>query len=144
MEAALQVLSKFRRLAESHQVDRIEAVATSAVREAENGGEFLKAIFEQTGIPRENLRFCKNRKDKAPILAISDPITEIDWNSNVPRCGFYLGTIGTGRAAFWQDNALLLDGLEALELHGHVVGRRFRRRRSRRRRRERTSYMLPP
>src|SRR5690349_3572061 len=29
----------------------------------------------------------------APILAISDPITEIDWNSNVPRCGFYVGTI---------------------------------------------------
>jgi len=50
MQAALQVLSKFRRLAESHQVDRIEAVATSAVREAENGGQFLKAIFEQTGI----------------------------------------------------------------------------------------------
>ena len=30
---------------------------------------------------------------EAPILAISDPMTEIDWNSNVPRCGFYLGTI---------------------------------------------------
>src|SRR6187200_2436098 len=50
MQAALQTLSKFRRLAESHQVDRIEAVATSAVREAENGGEFLQAIFDQTGI----------------------------------------------------------------------------------------------
>src|SRR5438552_15513926 len=41
MHAALQVLSKFRRLAESHKVDHIVAVATSAVREAENGGEFL-------------------------------------------------------------------------------------------------------
>ncbi len=30
---------------------------------------------------------------EAPILAISDPMTEIDWNSNVPRCGFYMGTI---------------------------------------------------
>lgn len=50
MQAALQTLSKFRRLAESHQVERIEAVATSAVREAENGGEFLKAVYEQTGI----------------------------------------------------------------------------------------------
>jgi exopolyphosphatase / guanosine-5'-triphosphate,3'-diphosphate pyrophosphatase len=50
MQAALQTLSKFRRLAESHQVDRIDAVATSAVREAENGGEFLKAIYDQTGI----------------------------------------------------------------------------------------------
>ncbi len=50
MQAALQVLAKFRRLAESHQVEVIEAVATSAVREAENGGEFLKAIVAQTGI----------------------------------------------------------------------------------------------
>jgi len=50
MDAAFQVLSKFRRLAESHRVDRIEAVATSAVREARNGGEFLSAIAEQTGI----------------------------------------------------------------------------------------------
>src|SRR5688572_24100958 len=50
MQAALQVLSKFRRLAESHSVDEIVAVATSAVREAENGGEFLQAIAAQTGI----------------------------------------------------------------------------------------------
>src|SRR6186997_572014 len=50
MHAALQVLSKFRRLAESHKVDEIIAVATSATREAENGGEFLQAIHEQTGV----------------------------------------------------------------------------------------------
>ena len=50
MHAALQVLSKFRRLAESHRVDEIIAVATSATREAENGGEFLDAIAGQTGI----------------------------------------------------------------------------------------------
>jgi exopolyphosphatase/guanosine-5'-triphosphate,3'-diphosphate pyrophosphatase len=50
MHAALQVLSKFRRLAESHGVEETVAVATSAVREAENGGEFLHAIEEQTGI----------------------------------------------------------------------------------------------
>jgi exopolyphosphatase / guanosine-5'-triphosphate,3'-diphosphate pyrophosphatase len=50
VHTALQVLAKFRRLAESHRVDEIVAVATSAVREAENGGEFLKAIAGQTGI----------------------------------------------------------------------------------------------
>src|SRR5215510_2480136 len=50
MHAALQVLSKFRRLAESHRVDETVAVATSAVREAVNGGEFLQAITQQTGI----------------------------------------------------------------------------------------------
>jgi exopolyphosphatase/guanosine-5'-triphosphate,3'-diphosphate pyrophosphatase len=50
MHAALQVMSKFRRLAESHGVDEVVAVATSATREAENGGEFLRLIREQTGI----------------------------------------------------------------------------------------------
>jgi exopolyphosphatase/guanosine-5'-triphosphate,3'-diphosphate pyrophosphatase len=50
MHAALQVMSKFRRLAESHRVDEIIAAATSATREAENGGEFLDAITQKTGI----------------------------------------------------------------------------------------------
>ena len=50
MRAAHQVLSKFSRLAESHRVDKIVAVATSATREAENGGEFLGIIAKQTGI----------------------------------------------------------------------------------------------
>src|SRR6059058_4822575 len=50
MHAALQVLSKFRRLAESHRVDQVIAVATSATREAENGGEFLQTVTQQTGI----------------------------------------------------------------------------------------------
>lgn len=50
MNAALQALSKFERLARSHQVDEILAAATSATREAENGGDLLKAIETQTGI----------------------------------------------------------------------------------------------
>src|SRR5215211_7292188 len=50
VHAALQVLSKFRRLAESHRVEEIVAVATSATREAENGGEFLNAVAHHTGI----------------------------------------------------------------------------------------------
>jgi exopolyphosphatase/guanosine-5'-triphosphate,3'-diphosphate pyrophosphatase len=50
MHAALQVLSKFRRLADSHRVDEIIAAATSATREAENGGEFLRQIAHDTGI----------------------------------------------------------------------------------------------
>ncbi len=48
--AALQALSKFRRLADSHDVDEIIAAATSAVREADNGPEFLAAIHQRTGI----------------------------------------------------------------------------------------------
>jgi exopolyphosphatase/guanosine-5'-triphosphate,3'-diphosphate pyrophosphatase len=50
MTAALQALSKFKRLAESHGVDEILAAATSATREARNGGEFLARIEQETGI----------------------------------------------------------------------------------------------
>jgi exopolyphosphatase / guanosine-5'-triphosphate,3'-diphosphate pyrophosphatase len=50
MSSALQALSKFERLARSHEVDEILAAATSATREAENGGEFLRTIERTTGI----------------------------------------------------------------------------------------------
>ena len=50
MTGALQALSKFERLARSYQVDEILAAATSATREAENGGDFLRAIEADTGI----------------------------------------------------------------------------------------------
>ena len=50
MAAALQAMSKFERLARSHQVDEILAAATSATREAENGGALLAEIERQTGI----------------------------------------------------------------------------------------------
>jgi exopolyphosphatase / guanosine-5'-triphosphate,3'-diphosphate pyrophosphatase len=50
MNATLQALSKFKRLAESHRVDQILAAATSATREARNGGEFLARIERETGI----------------------------------------------------------------------------------------------
>ena len=50
MNATLQALSKFKRLAESHRVDEILAAATRATREARNGGEFLARIERETGI----------------------------------------------------------------------------------------------
>ena len=50
MEMGLQAFSRFRRLAESHQVEEILAAGTSAVREAKNGGEFLAQVERATGI----------------------------------------------------------------------------------------------
>src|SRR5687767_7845132 len=50
MAAALQTLAKFRRLAETHKVDEIVAAATSATREADNGGDFIAEVDGQTGI----------------------------------------------------------------------------------------------
>ena len=50
MTAALQALAKFSRLAASHKVDEILASATSATREADNGGDFIAEVERQTGI----------------------------------------------------------------------------------------------
>jgi exopolyphosphatase/guanosine-5'-triphosphate,3'-diphosphate pyrophosphatase len=50
VNAALQTLSKFKRIAESHKVDEIVAAATSATREAENGGDFIAQVDRQIGI----------------------------------------------------------------------------------------------
>ena len=50
IQTALQTLSKFKRLAESHGVEEIMAAATSAVREAENGGDLIRAAQRDLGV----------------------------------------------------------------------------------------------
>lgn len=47
---ALKTLGAYTRLAKVHGVDEILAVSTSAVREAQNGEEFLDEIAQKTGI----------------------------------------------------------------------------------------------
>lgn len=49
-DAGLDTLRRYVKLAESLGVDEILAVATSAAREAENGGELLNAIYRETGV----------------------------------------------------------------------------------------------
>lgn len=46
----LDALARFVRLARSHQVDRILCTATAAVREASNGGRFVREARRLTGI----------------------------------------------------------------------------------------------
>ncbi len=50
IEAGLETLRRYTKLAESLGVQEILAVATSATREAENGGEFLTRVFQETGL----------------------------------------------------------------------------------------------
>ena len=48
--SGIATMAKFRRLAASHKVDEIVAAATSATREADNGGDFIAAVDRETGI----------------------------------------------------------------------------------------------
>jgi exopolyphosphatase / guanosine-5'-triphosphate,3'-diphosphate pyrophosphatase len=50
MARALETLARMRELCRAHGVSRIGAVATAAVREAENGAEFVRLVRAQ-GIP---------------------------------------------------------------------------------------------
>ncbi len=50
MKRGLAVLVKYKQLARNHRVDKLVAVATSAVREARNGEDFLDQVGRETGI----------------------------------------------------------------------------------------------
>ncbi len=53
MELAVRALGNFKRIARVRRVDKIRAVATSAVREARNRSEFIRRLRRETGIPVE-------------------------------------------------------------------------------------------
>ncbi len=50
MNTGMRTLSVFRTLAERQGVTRFQAVATSAVREAKNGGDFIQRIHDEVGL----------------------------------------------------------------------------------------------
>jgi len=52
-DAAFSALAGFREIIDAHEVQRIRAVATSAVREARNGQAFLDRVHRDTGISFE-------------------------------------------------------------------------------------------
>jgi len=97
MARALQTLGRMREVAERRGVKRISAVATSAVREADNGKAFVDRVRREVGIP----------------LRIIDPETEaaLSWRSVAHHF-----PLGTGRA-------LVADiGGGSLELIGAING----------------------
>jgi exopolyphosphatase/guanosine-5'-triphosphate,3'-diphosphate pyrophosphatase len=50
MDRGLEALRRIKFLCDSHHVETILAYATSAIREAENGGDFIKEAEKETGI----------------------------------------------------------------------------------------------
>src|SRR5258708_26950848 len=50
MDRALVTLRRFQQVAQQRQCEKIVAVATSAVREAENGGDFIERVRRELGL----------------------------------------------------------------------------------------------
>ena len=59
IDESIQILRKYKNLCEEYKVDRIRAVATTAVREATNFDIFLDNILTNTGISVEILSITK-------------------------------------------------------------------------------------
>jgi exopolyphosphatase/guanosine-5'-triphosphate,3'-diphosphate pyrophosphatase len=69
IDRGLRCLDEFRRMALSRRVERTLAVATSAIREAENGEEFLRRAREESGI---SVRVISGREEARLIhMAVS-------------------------------------------------------------------------
>ena len=64
MKRALIILRRYARLLQRWQVDHVEAVATSAAREAANGAAFVRRVRREIGIP---LRIISGR-DEARLI----------------------------------------------------------------------------
>jgi exopolyphosphatase/guanosine-5'-triphosphate,3'-diphosphate pyrophosphatase len=64
MDRAIATLKRFQEAAQRRQCEKILAVATSAVREAENGGDFLERVRRELGL---NMRVVSAR-DEAKLI----------------------------------------------------------------------------
>jgi len=66
MNAGVHTLTAFRTLAERQGVERFKVVATSAVREASNGGDFVQRVKDEVGL---RLRVIPGREE-ARLIAL--------------------------------------------------------------------------
>lgn len=117
MESGLQSLDEFRRMALARRVERTIAVATSAIREAENGKEFLQRARERSGM---SVRVISGREEGRLVhLAVS---RHIDLNKNRALIvdlggGSVELTVANARRIYYSSS----HKLGFLRLHGRFV-----------------------
>jgi exopolyphosphatase / guanosine-5'-triphosphate,3'-diphosphate pyrophosphatase len=92
MDRAIDCLKRFRRIAESHNARELIAVATSAVREATNGDQFLARAIEEAGVEIDllsgieearlialavSVRYKQSSRQQALVIDIGGGSTEL-------------------------------------------------------------------
>lgn len=109
------VLNRFIRIARGFRVDEIVAVATSALREAENRNELIEPIFVETGVSIDVIsgteearliwlgirNIIRNKGTKSLFIDIGGGSTEVsigDANDLLFSCSLKLGAIRTTQA----------------------------------------------
>jgi exopolyphosphatase / guanosine-5'-triphosphate,3'-diphosphate pyrophosphatase len=117
MERGLQCLDEFRRMALARRVERTIAVATSAIREAKNGEEFLRRAGARSGV---SVRLISGREEARLIhLAVS---RHVDLNKSRALIvdlggGSVELTVGDANKIYYSSS----QKLGFLRLHGRFV-----------------------
>jgi exopolyphosphatase/guanosine-5'-triphosphate,3'-diphosphate pyrophosphatase len=108
MDRGIKVLATFKSIAVRHGVTRIRAVATSAVREAGNGGEFIQRIFDEIGL---RVRVIPGLEE-ARLIHLG--VSQVEDLSGPPTLVL---DIGGGSV-----EVVLVDGGKPVELHSLKLG----------------------
>src|SRR5258705_7364440 len=108
MDRGIRTLGTFKSIAVRHGVTRIRAVATSAVREAGNGGAFIQRIFEGIGL---RVRVIPGREEARLIHLGVAQVEDLDGPPTL------LLDMGGGSVEI----VLVADG-RAVELHSLKLG----------------------
>ncbi|HJQ96670.1 MAG TPA: Ppx/GppA phosphatase family protein [Candidatus Polarisedimenticolaceae bacterium] len=108
MDHGIQALQTFISIAKRHGVTRFRAVATSAVRESSNGGEFIQRIYDEVGL---RVRVIPGREEARLIyLGVSHVV-------DLRRGPVLLMDIGGGSVEL-----VLVEHGAAVELHSVKLG----------------------
>jgi exopolyphosphatase/guanosine-5'-triphosphate,3'-diphosphate pyrophosphatase len=79
MAAAVEAMASFRRAIDTLGVPRYRAVATSAVRESRNGGEFVDAVRRETGIQLETITGSEEARLVWIAVRHRVPLGDLPW-----------------------------------------------------------------
>jgi exopolyphosphatase/guanosine-5'-triphosphate,3'-diphosphate pyrophosphatase len=108
MDRGIRTLATFKSIAVRHGVTRIRAVATSAVREAGNGGEFIQRIFDEVGL---RVRVIPGLEE-ARLIHLG--VAQVEDLEGAPTL---LLDVGGGSV-----EAVLVEGGKAVEFHSLKLG----------------------
>jgi exopolyphosphatase/guanosine-5'-triphosphate,3'-diphosphate pyrophosphatase len=108
IDAGLRTLANFRTLAERQGVTRITAVATSAVREAANGGDFIKQVEDDIGL---RVKVIPGREEARLIYLGVRHAIDLSGKPTL------IVDIGGGSVEF-----ILIKGGEPVTLESHKIG----------------------
>lgn len=115
IERALRALIRFREILRLLEVKFVRAVATAAVREAHNGGEFILRAEEALAAPVEILGGVEEARLAAQGILMGTPLAN---GIAGDLGGGSLELIGISGAAFEEASSLPLGGLRLIDVSG--------------------------